>query len=90
MVAQGSGFGRALSGWIRSAGKSSVREIAILSRFPGHVGWFQEGIRASSAVECVAKAGEMDCRPGSKRGFFREPNVSFQRIRGTSDGTDWD
>jgi hypothetical protein len=43
MVAQGGGIGRALTGWIRSAGKSSVHEIAILSHFPRHgsqfVGW---------------------------------------------------
>ena len=36
MVAQGGGIGRALTGWIRSAGKSSVREIANLSHFLRH------------------------------------------------------
>ena len=41
MVAQGGGIGRALSGWIRSAGKSSVREIANLSHFRGLVRRFQ-------------------------------------------------
>jgi hypothetical protein len=36
MVAQGGGIGRALTGWIRSAGKRSVPEIAIFSHFLRH------------------------------------------------------
>jgi hypothetical protein len=41
MVAQGGGIGRALTGWIRSAGKSSVREIANLSHFLRHCSQFR-------------------------------------------------
>ena len=51
MVAQGGGIGRALTGWIRSAGKSSVREIANLSHFRDLVRRFQGGNSPSLRVE---------------------------------------
>ena len=53
MVAQGGGIGRALSGWIRSAGKSSVPEIANLYRFRSVVGRSRLGFRQSFRLEPV-------------------------------------
>jgi hypothetical protein len=53
MVAQGGSIGRALTGWIRSAGKSSVHEIANLYRFRSVVGWFRLGFRQSFRLEPI-------------------------------------
>ena len=56
MVAQGGGIGRALTGWIRSAGKSSVSEIANLSHFLRHGRQFRGWNGASLRVgPCKAK-----------------------------------
>lgn len=60
MVAQGSSIGRALSGRFRSAGKSSVLEIAILYRFLSVIGQFQRELRdfvQSKANEILAGSG---------------------------------
>ena len=58
MVAQCSGIGRALTGRIRSAGKSSVPEIANLSHSCTIVRWFEgfdEGVNAAifTVASCV-------------------------------------
>ncbi|RLS79502.1 MAG: hypothetical protein DWI00_02255 [Planctomycetota bacterium] len=55
MVAQGASIGRALSGWIRSAGKSSVPEIANLKRFRSVVGRFGLGFRQTFRSEASGK-----------------------------------
>lgn len=77
MVAQGGGFGRALSGWIRSAGKSSVREIANPSHFCGVVSRFQGGMSQSSPVKPPIEASSLHRGAAARTSVQLRPEREF-------------